>query len=496
MVLKAVLFDDEYIVLHGLQKMIDWSKYGIELVGTANNGYAAIDLVETHSPDIIFTDIRMPGMDGLEVVEKILETAPEIICVVFSGFNEFDYVKKALKLGVSDYLEKPITIPMMEDTIQRILEKLHHQKTVLSLEEKWEDSRIELIEKATMDLLLQGDEALPKWRKSFEEEVVDIVAVTVLALSEKSPDLPSHPSYFPVYIRNGAEHLLVIFHLENDSTELLKPLLYWPDKFGIAIGSGRTYQNLSDAPKSYKESLQALRYGQFMEQGEWTRFEEIGENPNIPGDLSDLEEAIIFYLRTGDKAGLSQQLDEFIRKIQLQRLNPDVIESEILKLIYLGMEVAKETGEDVSYINEGNFLPHVDIRMLNTKEKMFSWLKSQMEMIIDWFLRTRKDKKHDAVEKAATYIEKNFSKDMTLQDVAEYVGMNPTYFSLLFKEEMKLSYIKYLTKLRMERAKELLRDGYKVADVSEKVGYHTYRHFSELFKKHVGVNPGQYRDSF
>jgi two-component system, response regulator YesN len=288
----------------------------------------------------------------------------------------------------------------------------------------------------------------------------------------------------------------VIFHLEEDSTELLKQLLYWPGKYGIALGSGRTYQNLTDASKSYKEALQALRYGQFMEQGEWTRFEEIGENPNIPGDLSDLEEAIIFYLRTGDKAGLSQQLDEFISKIQLQRLNPDVTEREILKLIYLGMEVAKETGEDVTHITQGNFLPHVDIRLLNTKESMFSWLKSQMEMIIDWFLRIRKDKKHDAVEKACTYIEKNFSKDLTLQDVAEYVGMNPTYFSLLFKEEMKLSYIKYLTKLRMERAKELLRNGNKVADVSEKVGYHTYRHFSELFKKHVGVNPGQYRDSF
>jgi two-component system response regulator YesN len=134
--------------------------------------------------------------------------------------------------------------------------------------------------------------------------------------------------------------------------------------------------------------------------------------------------------------------------------------------------------------------------MLNSKEKMFCWLKDQMEMIIDWFLQIRRDKKHDAVEKACIYIEKNIANDLTLQDVAEYVGLNPTYFSLLFKEEMKISYIKFLTKLRMERAKELLRAGYKVADVSEKVGYHTYRHFSELFKKQVGVNPGQYRDSF
>nr|WP_263327669.1 response regulator [Neobacillus sp. Marseille-Q6967] len=494
--LKAVIIDDEYIVLEGLQKMIDWSRYGIKLVGTATNGYAAIDLVETHSPDIVFTDIRMPGMDGLQVVEKILAAAPEIICIVFSGFNEFEYVKKALKLGVSDYLEKPITIPMMEETLKKILEKIKQQKNVLSLAEKLADSRSELIEKATMDLLLQGDEALPKWWTSFGEEPKQIVGVTVFALSEKSPSLLSHSSYFSVCIRNGEEHLYTIFHFQEESTELWKQLLYWPSEHGISIGSGRTYQNLADASKSYKEAIQALRYGQFVEQGEWTRFEEIGENPNIPGDLSELEEAIIFYLRTGDKEGLFHELNIFITKIQSQRLNPDLIEREILKLIYLGMEVAKETGEDVTKISQGNYLPHIEIRKLNTKEKMFSWLRSQMEMILDWCLQIRRDKKHDAVEKACAYIDRNYSRDLTLQDVAEYVGMNATYFSLLFKEEMNLSYIKYLTKLRVERAKELLKEGYKVADVSEKVGYHTYRHFSELFKKHVGINPGQYRDSF
>jgi two-component system, response regulator YesN len=494
--LKAVIFDDEYIVLQGLQMMIDWSKYGIELVGTATNGYAAIDLVETHSPDIVFTDIRMPGMDGLQVVEKILAAAPEIVCIVFSGFNEFTYVKKALKLGVSDYLEKPITIPMMEETLQRIQEKIQQRKSILSLEEKWEDSRVELVEKATLDLLLRGEEAFPKWSKSFETEIKEIEAVTVLALSEKYSTIPSHFSCSTVYIRNGEEHILVIFHFQKDCSEFWQQLLYWTSDQRITIGSGRTYEKLTDAPKSYKEALQALRYGQFMEQGEWIRFEEIGENPNIPGDLTEQQETIIFHLRTGDKPGLFHQLDKFINKLQSLRLNPDVIETEILKLIYLGLEVAKEKGEDVSKITRGNYLPHIEIRRLKTKQKMYSWLKNQMEMFIEWIHHIKQNKKHDAVEKACAYIEKNFSKELTLQDVAEYVGMNPTYFSLLFKEEMQISYIKYLTKLRIERAKDLLKEGNKVADVSERVGYHTYRHFSELFKKQVGVNPGQYRDSF
>jgi two-component system response regulator YesN len=347
-----------------------------------------------------------------------------------------------------------------------------------------------------LDLLLLGDEAVSKWRKIYGEESKNVKGVTVFALSGKSPLPQNHSSYRCIAIQNGSEHLLIIFHLEKDTTELWKQLLDWPEMYRVALGSGLTYTNLAEAAKSYKEALQALRYGQFMEKEGWARFEEIGGNPNIPSKLTETEETIIFYMRTGNKMSLLKQLDEFIGKIETQCFNPDVIEREILKLIYLGMEVAKETGEDITKISQKEYLPHIEIRSMNTKERMFSWLRLQIEMIMDWSLEVRQETKHEAVEKACDYMKNHFSHDLTLQDVSEYVGMNPTYFSLLFKEEMNISYIKYLTKLRIERAKEFLREGYKVAEVSENVGYHTYRHFSELFKRHTGINPGQYRDSF
>nr|WP_275580771.1 AraC family transcriptional regulator [Aquibacillus albus] len=100
---------------------------------------------------------------------------------------------------------------------------------------------------------------------------------------------------------------------------------------------------------------------------------------------------------------------------------------------------------------------------------------------------------HPSIKQAIDYIEKNFGKSITLSEVSEQVDMNPTYFSYLFKEELGLSYIKYLTDIRIEKAKKMLEKGEKVTEVSEKVGYHTYRHFSEVFKKKVGVSPGQYK---
>lgn len=490
--LKAVIFDDEYIVLQGLQAMIDWSKYGIELVGTATDGNAAWSLFEAHRPDIVFTDIRMPGMDGLQVIEKILAAAPDTMCIVFSGFNEFEYVKRALKLGVADYLEKPITIPMIEDAITKTIERIEREKAVSTLQLKWEDSRQELLEKATLDLLLRGGEAEAKWRDSFGRKADEVTGVTVIALSRDDLALDDADSYQAIHVRNGLEHLIVVFHFQEDATDVWNQLLYWTEPAGV----GRTYEMVADAGKSYREALQALRYGQFMEEKGWTRFEDIGENPKIPASLSEQEEAVIFYMRTGDKAGLLGQLDLFIKQLESERLNPDIMEREILKLVYLAMEVAKETGEDVDKIRQADYLPHLEIRSIRTKEEMFAWLRAQMEMMMDWTLDVRANTKHEAVESACAYMKQHYNEDLTLQEVSEHVGMNATYFSLLFKEEMGQSYIKYLTQLRMERAKELLREGYKIADVSEKVGYHSYRHFSELFKKHVGMKPGQYKESF
>ncbi|MDR4946127.1 response regulator [Neobacillus cucumis] len=494
--LKAVIFDDEYIVLQGLQMMIDWSKYGIELVGTAANGTDALTLFEESQPDIVFSDIRMPGMDGLQVIEKILSISPETICIVFSGFNEFEYVKKALKLGVADYLEKPITITMIDDAIQKIIEKISIQKNISSIQSKWEDSRVELLEKATLDLLLLGEEAIPKWCKSFGSVEEYVLGVTVLAHSNEYFVLQEHSSYKPVQVRNGTEYLLVVFHFQGEMEDFWGQLLSRPEQTGIFLGSGRTYKHLADAKKSYKEALQALRYGKFMDEAGWTRFEDIGENPQISVNLSDQEEAIIFSMRTGDKARLKNQLDTFIKQIEGSRFGPEVLEREILKIIYLGMEVAKEVREDIVKINDADFLPHVEIRTIHSKEKMYKWFREQMETIMDWSLEARQDLKHGAVEKACKFIKENYYRDLTLQEVSDLVGMNSTYFSLLFKEEMGQSYIKYLTQIRMDQAKKLLQEGQKVGEVSTKVGYHTYRHFSELFKKYVGVKPGQYRDSF
>ncbi|QHW29941.1 response regulator [Paenibacillus rhizovicinus] len=261
--LKAVVFDDEYIVIEALRMLIDWTGLEVELVGTAGDGIAALELFRQERPDIVLTDIRMPGMDGLQLIREIMREAEDTCCIVFSGFNEFEYVKEALQLGVTDYLEKPITDESVERSLRKAVSKIGSQRETTEIRRKWEESQRELLDKARLD--------------------------------------------------------------------------------GQALDDGL-------APKT------------------------------------------------------------------------------------------------------------------------------------------------SAVGRARTYIVQHVNRDLSLQEVADHVGMNAAYLSVLFKEETGETYIKFLTRYRMELAKMLLRKGLKVNEVSERVGYHTYRHFSEVFKKWTGTTPGHYRD--
>ncbi|MCZ8518278.1 MULTISPECIES: response regulator transcription factor [Paenibacillus] len=493
--LKAAVFDDEYIVLQGLQAMIDWTGLGIELAGTASDGLAALSLFREQRPHLIFTDIRMPGMDGLQLIEAVMREAPETYCIVFSGFNEFEYVKRAIDLGVVDYLEKPITIQSIERAIHKVLGRVSEQKERDAMKRIVEESSRELLEKAVLELLLTGEEAEGRWRECFGPHAREVAAVTVLAAASDAFACPDHPAYRCVSIRHGQERLLALFHFLPPGQELWDRLLSESEQAGTAVGCGRTYTRPAEAAESYQEASRALQSARFLGENGMIRFEDLGDRITAPEGLSEREEAVILSLRSGNRAGFMEQAESFLRWIQAGKLDLDVAEHEMLKLIYLAAEESKKNAGEASSGLWGGFRPHSEFREMAGKWEMAAWFRSQMERIADGSMHAREDTKHASVSRAREYIERNGTRDVTLQEVAEHVGMNPTYFSVLFKEEMGESYIKFLTRYRMELAKSLLLQGLKVQEVSRKVGYHTYRHFSEVFKRYTGVTPGQYKDA-
>lgn len=490
--LKLAIFDDEHIVLEGLKKMINWSHYDVELVGTASDGFEAMSLFIDRKPDIVLTDIRMPGIDGLHVIERILKEKPETICIVFSGFNEVEYLKKAIKLGVIDYLEKPITLSMIDEVMKRTIKKNSENKRIEMLESTWQQNYQTQVEKAILDILMFGESKVDSLRSLMGNKLNRLVGVTVLAAKKEPKGILIHPDYEAIYVRNGREHLIVILYFNHGWEVYLNQII--SSLGNVIIGVGKTYFTLGEMINSYKEAQYAQRYVSFMSETRILKYEDMEHSLRTPKELNKVEHKIISSLRMGERKELLQHLSLFVRKLEDQTYMPEVKENLILNLIFKSIEILKEIdNESQTLLNE--YFPQQEIQNIPTWKDMVDWLYDQIEMLSNRIIESQYYMQQSVIDKACNYINNYWKESITLQDVADYVGMNPSYLSQLFKEKMGMTYIQYLTHIRMEHAKQMLLNGEKVIEVSEKIGYHSYRHFSDLFKKYVGVKPSSYRNS-
>ncbi|MCI3920790.1 response regulator [Paenibacillus sp. TRM 82003] len=492
--LKAVVFDDEYIVLQGLRALIDWPAFGIELVGMASEGVSALAMVRELRPDIVMTDIRMPGMSGLELIETAMKEAPDTYFIVFSGFNEFEYVRQAIQLGVADYLDKPITVASIERAIKKLLEKFEERKQALDLRRSWDTGRKDLTEKAVLDLLLLGGEAVPKW-KAYYKHADKAKAVTVAAVCGPVP-LSTQEDFDAVPVRHGSEELVVMFHLVDPALGIGDRIFQEWDSEDAAIGVGRTYREVWKAAESYTEAVRALRSARLLHTTGIVYFDELGIGSPTPTGVDEWEETMILAIRAGRRPDVLDQIDRFVDWIHRAKPDTETVEREMLRWIHSALQAARESAppdRKFEQFQEG-WIPHVEIRRAADEGRLPLWFRERLSAIAELSLYSREETKYSTVDRAKAYIERNLTSDLSLQEVADHVGLNATYLSVLFKEVTGESYIKYVTRYRMEAAKSFLARGMKVTEVSEKVGYHTYRHFSEVFKKATGRTPGQYKE--
>ncbi|WP_163581450.1 response regulator [Gracilibacillus saliphilus] len=490
--MKAIIIDDEFIVLEGMKKMIDWSSYGIEIVGTADNGDDGLSLFEKHQPNIVFTDIRMPGKDGLTLVKEILQQSPDVLCIVFSGFNEFEYVRSALKLGVIDYLEKPITIPTIKETLDKILDHVQKQQEIVELKENANQTEQIKLEKITMDLLFQNPNSFENWQSQLAEDSQKVVGVMAIVHDSRSLRLPTRSdSYLAISINTGVNNILVVYMYTSDTSIILKELKNITVEKQV-IGIGNMWKDVVELRKSYEEALKAYKYALFRQLKGMQLYEEINRNSKLSKYISEEEKEILYHIILGDHELVYESLDKHFQELEQETLETSILEDALLKLFYLCLETLEESQYDIQ--NKNTFLPQTELQNVKTKSELRAWISSNIDWIINASEEHQRAKQNHLVEKACKYIHRHYNHNISLQEIAEEVGLNPNYFSALFKNVMGMTYIKYLTQLRMKMAKLMLRHGDTVAEVSQNIGYATYRHFSDTFKRQTGISPGKYKE--
>lgn len=494
--MKVVLCDDEYIVVEALKVLVDWQSLGMELIGTAQDGVQALSLVREHKPDIVLSDIRMPGLDGLQLIEIIKEELPSTACVIFSGFNDYHYVKQAIQIGVIDYLEKPITEAAIEKALQKVKAALLQQQQLSLLNQQLAANHQEFIVMRLKEFLLMQQE----WDESIEiEQGMPVTSYAEFTICVS--DTPFKQELFQDVLLYSFTHHSYAINVLISKDKQAERLIEWLAISNITdqyIGIGATYTEWAGLRSSLEEAMLAYETSSRLQRERIMSIQEISSINNSEStklemnELISLRSQLLKAIVEGNAAQFKHLNKGFIAFCEQTRLNYSFIENEIL-FILLALSKSSIASARSALLGGASFHGFGNMVHSLSITQLLDWYKQQInELSSDQEEPT--EPIPGSIARALDYIAQNCDKDLTLQEVAGQVGLHPAYFSMLFKEATGENFVKYRTKCKIDYAKKLLSEGKNVSDVCEQVGFLTYRHFSSVFKQYTGQSPGKYKE--
>ncbi|MGE7828380.1 response regulator [Paenibacillus sp. NPDC093718] len=537
---KVLLVDDEADVREGLVQEIQWGACGFTIEGTAENGREAVELAERLEPDVVITDISMPFQDGLQLASWLREHQPLCKIVILTGYDEFDYARQAITLSVDEYLLKPFSAESFMELLDKIKDKIDmevaEREDVRQLKEHYRTSLPLLRESFLASLLTRK---LP--RSNIEEKIRNYelslnggcYLAAVMALYPASVDKEQtstaslrHSGDLDLMLHamlNIAKELLdplslvsafiyqdsIVLLIANDEREdeawfselqmtlerLLKSILHYL-KLPVTIGVGSQVGNLSDLKLSYQGALLALDYRLIL-GAEKVIFIDDVERPRPEGvRLDELkEQALIRSLKLGTEEELNEAISHILDELIGASCTIQDVQVYLLEVVTAVLRSAKESGIEIEALFGTGFQLHAEIFKFSGLQEVKAWLLDVSLTIRKHIASSRQHAYKDIVEKALQYTREHYvDSELSLQKLCMQLHISTGYFSVVFKREVKMTYVQYLMQLRMETAKELLRSSdLKAFEIAERVGFADPNYFSFCFKKLVGNSPKEYR---
>ena len=549
---KLFLVEDEIVMRDGIKRQINWEKEDIEFVGEASDGELAWPMILETKPDILLTDIKMPFMDGLELSALVRKELPDTAIIILSGYDEFVYAQQAVSLGVTDYLLKPLPPGKLLECIRRVQEKIEQERAQPE-NNAWSEELAREQKDAEKNLLFRAlvtnDRSLKEILAMADHLGIHISAryysVILMTVRGKENAMPSEqlrtelaaiPEQIPGWIffdRNENGFAMIgtanseeeISDTQKELIRRLKECVEKDAEHTWFIGAGRTVGRISDIGKAYNSANKALS-SRFITG--MNRVVTADETDSVKRDLSGLQVSPLpTEARASEKDAAAldidqavtndnsrKMLEEYLRTGTLEEAEPfleglfqsigeDNLNSYLL-LTYLSMDMyftmvrfLKDMGRQVNEIDKkcGDINSLLKGRI--TAEQARSYLTSYLKEVIALRDHNTEKRYGKILRQAVSYIDTHFDQeDISLNRVAQTVGMSPNHFSSIFSQELGTTFIEYLIGKRMERAKELLRTTQlRSSEVAYRVGYRDPHYFSSTFKKIQGMTPREYRMS-
>ncbi|WP_338539617.1 response regulator [Paenibacillus tundrae] len=525
--IRMILADDEPVILRGLKMLIDWEALGIEIAGEAYDGNELIELIDRCNPDLIVSDICMPGQTGIDVLRYVQASRRTPKVVFISAHKEFDYAQEALKYGALDYLVKPVNTNQLKQVIQKavllIRDETEEERKLEKLQHLERDNKDRSFEEL-LDRLTDGDDkavhALQKslnlyddkhavvcvadysrsvqdqlrWQKR-ERKLIDFAITNVMRESLKN--IPNS-----LFFRKGDMFCYLILcddsNLPIQVSKTVRDQVRSYLKLDMTIGVGGAVSSLQEAAASFRQALEALDWAYFLSPGHVIPYDTSPAEPAAQLRIEEMQSQLLDHLVESDDANaLQEPLSRLLLAIKQAAVSNKhtAISCVYDTLITLRQEL-QTMGVSLETYNE-------DFRILLKRISDFDTLLEVEAYVGDFIadihplVKSRLgNKEHGQIKQVKEYIEANYAQNITLDSIAGLIYMNPSYFSTFFKKHTGQNYKQYLTEIRMKHARQmLLHSNLMVYEIAEKVGYNSARLFSDMFRKHYGQIPQEFRQS-
>lgn len=528
---KILFVDDEEEVRKSIIKKIPWDTVGFEVVGDAENGEDALDKISSLEPDVVITDIKMPFMDGLELAKRVKQERSSIEVVIFSGFNEFEYAKQAIKINVTEYILKPVNVKELTEILKNLKKKLDDKiaakRNVDQLREKYQ-STLPIIRTHFLKDLVDKEMKQDKILEKLEEYNIDIgnarkwivasVFIEIPANSQKEEIISLHreKELIPISVEQILkEHLMetyrfvsfrnatgicVIGALEEDQSytgfvhrlnQVCKDCKKILD-ITITIGVGEECFSLTALNESYREAKEAIGYRAIIGDGSAIYIKDVEPIQKEYLKFSEQDEGeLIYSLKFGNSTEIAQVVDTIILKLKKANVHVSQQQIYIISIMNSLMRMIQKyelnVGSDQDYFGM--------LSKLFTLEDVQQLLMKLCLAIHKNLNRDRNDTTKNTIQEAKNFIFEHFDdSELSVEMVCSHLHLSEAYFSTLFKKEVGQSYINYLTELRLNKAMELLnKTEDKIYIIAQSVGYLEANYFSYVFKKKFGTSPSKYR---
>ncbi|MCU6792268.1 response regulator [Paenibacillus sp. WQ 127069] len=519
---KVVIVDDERWIRRGLIQSIPWDQFGLELVGEAGDGQEAYTIALEQKPDLLFLDMRMPGLDGKELIAMLNRDMPELLTVVVSGYSDFEYTKEAIRHKAFDYLLKPVKKEELAALLEKAtseLAKRENEKRQSSLDHR-EDWLQRILFQADAEGGMPDDQEhsqLPKEWTTGESFVLVGQPDIYRECSEQAKLLQplreqlnrirpflfgGRWNYVVTTAPDGSRELVMIIagaRLQQEEIVKLnlslQTVLKQADHHGYSFGISEKRTNLQHLREAYLEAKLTLKNKSLSAAGTilFTGHDSVSSTDLYP---QEKENAFLLSLHLGNKEAAGQEFEQLFTAFSKDTMTVDHMQRSAILLIHSIEKQLRATDTRLQEVCGKNPLMYTEIiQHRNDAASVKSIFDNEiLPHVLTYYSRSGEKQGEKVVREVQKLIEAHYDQPLSLHQIATSHYMNTDYLSRLFKKTTGHNFVDYLMDIRINKSKELMKlSKYKNYEIAQMVGYEDYRYFSQIFKKKTGMTIGDYR---